>query len=121
MNFNFVVNFQNMFWLQIRSDFGQFYDQGRELKPTTLGLFICLKLSKMLELTADDAEGAHWRAVWAGRGRKAHKGHTFAQQSSIPRLRILLEVLRRLANYGAKFGPNSHQQRGEQSGFNGCG
>ena len=82
---------------------------------------ISQKLSKMLELTADDAEGAHWRAVWAGGGRQTHKGHTFAQQSSIPRLGILLEVLRRLANYGAKFGPNSHQQRGEQSGFNGCG
>lgn len=76
----------------------------------------------MLELTADDAESAHWRAVWTGGGRQTHKGHTFAQQSSIPRLGILFgKVLRRLANYGAKLGPNSHQQRGEQSGFNGCG
>ena len=54
-----------------------------------------LKLSKMLEHTADNAEGAHRGAVWAGGGRQTYKGHTFAQQSSrpIPRLWILLEVL----------------------------
>ena len=53
----------------------------------------------MLELTADNTEGAHGRAVWAGGGGQTHKGHTLAEQSSgpIPRLGILLEVLR-LAN-----------------------
>ena len=55
----------------------------------------CLKLSKMLELTADNAEGAHRGAVRAGGGGQTYKCHTFAQQSSgpIPRLWILLEVV----------------------------
>ena len=89
-----------MFWLQIRSDFGKFYDLSQvDLAYVSPWWSFCLKLSKMLELTADNAEGAHGWAVWAGGGGQTHKGHTLAEQSSgpIPRLGILLEVLR-LAN-----------------------